>query len=225
MSSSSGCSSDGGASFTTGLQKQHYAPSEYHVGPRRPLCEKLTEEDSVSEGANSSGRNTPIDSREDEETDSTMPTQVPSVITGQTGSTGVSTFTPFTITPQGPSMTQPSMPHILMVHGSSSGNHSVARSRGQSESRKTNSVDHTHQSVLYPCSVESVGQSVVQQPMSVDSSTHVSYYCVEGGGREVGREGEGEREGGMMGEGGGEREGGIEGLRGGVGQEAHVHHG
>ena len=169
VSSSSGCSSDGGASFTTGLQKKHYAASEYHVGPRRPLCEKLTEEDSVSEGANSSGRNTPVDSREDEET---MLNQSTSVITGHTSNSGVPTFTPFTITPQGPSITQPNTPHILMVHGSSGGNSSKPGSRGQSESRKTDSVDGTHQAVLYPYSVESVSHSV--QPMSVDSSTHVS---------------------------------------------------
>lgn len=39
-----------------------YAPSEYHVGPHRPWSEKLAEEiDAHSEGADNSGRNTPVD--------------------------------------------------------------------------------------------------------------------------------------------------------------------
>lgn len=166
VSSSSGCSSDGGVSFT-GLQKKHYAPSEYHVGPRRPLCEKLTEEDSVSEGANSSGRNTPVDNLDDEETDTT-PNQDASVFAARPGNS-VPTFTPFTITPQGPSIMQPTTPHILMVSGS--GNGSVVRGREATDARKNNSVvDLTCQAVSYPYSVESVNHSV--RPMSVDSSTH-----------------------------------------------------
>ena len=188
VSSSSGCSSDGGVSFT-GLQKKHYAPSEYHVGPRRPLCEKLTEEDSVSEGANSSGRNTPVDNLDDEETDTT-PNQDASVFAARPGNS-VPTFTPFTITPQGPSIMQPTTPHILMVSGS--GNGSVVRGREATDARKNNSVvDLTCQAVSYPYSVESVNHSV--RPMSVDSSTHVSDSMWGGG---EGRGGEG-RVGGSL---------------------------
>ena len=77
VSSSSGCSSssettacaandgsdtapEGGDRHSAILKK--YAPSEYHVGPHRPWSEKLAEEiDAQSEGANNSGRNTPVD--------------------------------------------------------------------------------------------------------------------------------------------------------------------
>ena len=65
ISSSSGCSSVGDNSGPPGSvssQNQSYAPSEYHVGPRRPLVEKIAEEfDNQCEGASNSGRNTPID--------------------------------------------------------------------------------------------------------------------------------------------------------------------
>ncbi len=56
-SSSSGCSSDGDG--------RSYAPSEYHVGPQRPLSEKYGASDSRSEEANNSGRNTPNYSSDD----------------------------------------------------------------------------------------------------------------------------------------------------------------
>ena len=78
VSSSSGCSSssetttnaamDGGdtapendslSASTTQLKR--YAPSEYHVGPHRPWSEKVVDEDDQSEGADNSGRNTPVD--------------------------------------------------------------------------------------------------------------------------------------------------------------------
>lgn len=64
-SSSSGCSSvsdNSGPPGSVSSQNQSYAPSEYHVGPRRPLGVKIAEEfDNQSEGASNSGRNTPID--------------------------------------------------------------------------------------------------------------------------------------------------------------------
>lgn len=78
VSSSSGCSSasEGACTSSNGSQVQNtsYAPSEYHVGPRRPLCERLAEEiDNQSEGAINSGRNTPIDvSSEDNEENVTL---------------------------------------------------------------------------------------------------------------------------------------------------------
>ena len=172
VSSSSGCSSDS-ATSCTGLQKKTYAPSEYHVGPRQPLSEKLTEVDSVSEGANSSGRNTPVDNLEDEET-STTPNQNATVLTGPAGSE-VPSFTPFIITSQGPSITQPSTPHSLIVGGNRSTSSLIsARTRDANvHDTHKNTVDLTCQAVSYPYSVESAGHSA--QPMSVDSSTHVSY--------------------------------------------------
>ena len=43
-------------------QQKKYAPSEYHVGPHRPWSEKVVHEiDAESEGADNSGRNTPVD--------------------------------------------------------------------------------------------------------------------------------------------------------------------
>ena len=59
VSSSSGCSSDGNNGPT-----KNYAQSEYHVGPRRPISEKMAEEDNQSEGGNNSGRNTPVNGDE-----------------------------------------------------------------------------------------------------------------------------------------------------------------
>lgn len=78
VSSSSGCSSaseatanaanDGSGgevtveSVDSNGHLKKYAPSEYHVGPHRPWSEKVVDElDNQSEGADNSGRNTPID--------------------------------------------------------------------------------------------------------------------------------------------------------------------
>ena len=79
VSSSSGCSSssettanaamdgsDAGPAEYDSLraptsQRKRYAPSEYHVGPHRPFREKVVEEDDQSEGADNSGRNSPVD--------------------------------------------------------------------------------------------------------------------------------------------------------------------
>ena len=180
VSSSSGCSSDGGASFTAGLQAKNYAPTEYHVGPRRPLSEKLTEEDSVSEGANSSGRNTPVDNTEDDDdSDGTTPNQTTTVFPSVPENSRASTFTPFTITSQGPSMMHSSTPHVVMVNGDGSRRGVVAgqgSGRVRTESKKTNSVDLTCRAASYPYSVESGGHSV--RPLSVESNTHVSLCCV-----------------------------------------------
>lgn len=71
VSSSSGCSSASEGVNTSAdgsqIQNNSYAPSEYHVGPRRPLSERLADEiDNQSEGASNSGRNTPIDVRSDD---------------------------------------------------------------------------------------------------------------------------------------------------------------
>ena len=78
VGSSSGFSSasEGASTSANGSQMQgaSYAPSEYHVGPRRPLSERLADEiDDQSEGASNSGRNTPIDvSSEDNEENVTL---------------------------------------------------------------------------------------------------------------------------------------------------------
>lgn len=128
----------------------------------------------MSEGANSSGRNTPVDNLEDEETNAT-PNQSATVLTGPVGSE-VPSFTPFIITSQGPSIAQPSTPHSLMVGGNRSTNSSASTRRDASvhdNHKNTTVVDLTCQAVSYPYSVESAGHSA--QPMSVDSSTHVSY--------------------------------------------------
>ena len=71
VSSSSGCSSEGGLS-----QSKRYAPSEYHVGLRQPLSEKYADEDQQSEGASNSGRNTPIENRGEESGNLMMPSTV-----------------------------------------------------------------------------------------------------------------------------------------------------
>ena len=193
VSSSSGCSSDGGASFTTGLQMKHYAPSEYHVGPRRPLCEKLTEEDIVSEGANSSGRNTPVDSEDVEDTNPVLSNQTTSVFSSsassssssaQPGNNRLPTFTQFSITSQGPSISQPiNQGQTLTAQGCSTsaersayrpgrGNSSSDITSHQPVSSRINSVDMTCQAVSYPYSVESGGHN----PMSVESNSHVSAF-------------------------------------------------
>ena len=75
LSSTSGCSSDSGEP----PRVRRYAASEYHVGPRPTLSEKLAEEDSQPETPNNSGRNTPEDSTEKEgvvlpETITSLPT-------------------------------------------------------------------------------------------------------------------------------------------------------
>ena len=77
VSSSSGCSSssetmasaatDSGdnapessdSNRLSAINARKYAPSEYHVGPHRPWSEKVVDE--IDEGADNSGRNTPID--------------------------------------------------------------------------------------------------------------------------------------------------------------------
>lgn len=63
VSSSSGCSSYSESAPGSAASLDHsYAPSEYHVGPRRPLIDKIVEEfDTQSESPSNSGRNTPID--------------------------------------------------------------------------------------------------------------------------------------------------------------------
>ncbi len=63
VSSSSGCSSSSdGAPGSVSSINNSYAPSEYHVGPRRPLIEKIAVElDNQTESPSNSGRNTPID--------------------------------------------------------------------------------------------------------------------------------------------------------------------
>jgi hypothetical protein len=170
VSSSSGCSSDGGASFTTGLQLKNYAPSEYHVGPRRPLSEKLTEEDIVSEGANSSGRNTPVDALDGAaERDTETPRQGQGVAVyppepGRQPSRGdaAPSFTPFAITSQGPAVSQPGTASVQMAHSRSGAHVSTTGARSgpvdsawkssgglscQSASSRVNSVDLTSSSV------------------------------------------------------------------------------
>lgn len=80
VSSSSGCSSSSEMTANAAIdvgetgpdnsdsnrhsstQQKKYAPSEYHVGPHRPWSEKVVHEiDAESEGADNSGRNTPVD--------------------------------------------------------------------------------------------------------------------------------------------------------------------
>ena len=202
VSSSSGCSSDGGASFTTGLQVKNYAPSEYHVGPRRPLSEKLTEEDIVSEGANSSGRNTPVDAMDGEDDrDTDTPHQNVSVFAssasqgraatggGGSGDNVVPTFTQFAITSQGPSIVQPSTPRSLNAQSSSSTSvrHPVSTTQPHTIvvdlTKSSSSGGLTHQTVsghvggsvdpvAYPYSVDSGTHSM--HPMSEESTSHVS---------------------------------------------------
>ncbi len=57
FSSSSGLSDRGG---------KRYAPSEYHVGPQRPLHERYCGTDGKTDGGNNSGRNTPNYSSSDD---------------------------------------------------------------------------------------------------------------------------------------------------------------
>ena len=77
VSSSSGCSSSSETTANAAMDgsdtaendsnrvstthSRRYAPSEYHVGPHRPWSEKVVDEDDQSEGADNSGRNTPVD--------------------------------------------------------------------------------------------------------------------------------------------------------------------
>ncbi|CAI7993591.1 Transcription factor AP-2-epsilon [Geodia barretti] len=195
VSSSSGCSSDGGASFTTGLQVINYAPSEYHVGPRRPLSEKLTEEDIVSEGANSSGRNTPVDPMDgDDNRDTDTPHQNVSVFSTASqqqqptasGGDVVQTFTQFAITSQGPSIIQPSTPRSLMAQSGGAARHTPSglqptthaavvdltksTTSGGSGRRRVSGHIGSVDAVAYPYSVESGTHSM--HPMSEESSSH-----------------------------------------------------
>ena len=63
ISSSSGYSSE-----NTSTSKR-YAPSEYYIGPIKPLSEKIADEDKQREAACDSGRNTPTDSPGEPESD------------------------------------------------------------------------------------------------------------------------------------------------------------
>jgi hypothetical protein len=195
VSSSSGFSSDGGASFTTGLQVRNYAPSEYHVGPRRPLSEKLTEEDVVSEGANSSGRNTPVDPMDgDKDRDTDTPHQNVSVFSTASqqqqptasGGDVVQTFTQFAITSQGPSIVQPTTPRSLMVQSGGAARHTTSglqptthaavvdltksTTSGRLGHRRVSGHVGSVDAVTYPYSVESGTHSM--HPMSEESSSH-----------------------------------------------------
>ena len=65
VSSSSGCSSSSDGSVAS--LNHSYALSEYHVGPRRPLIEKITDElDNQNESPSNSGRSTLIDVRRED---------------------------------------------------------------------------------------------------------------------------------------------------------------
>ena len=167
---------------------KNYAPSEYHVGPRQPLSEKLTEEDIVSEGANSSGRNTPIDPMDGEDDrDTDTPHQNMSVFASQqsvasSGDDVAQTFTQFAITSQGPSIVQPSTPRSLMAQSGSSASHTpsgltptshsaivdLTKSSGGGRRRVSGHID----TVAYPYSVDSGTLSM--HPMSEESTSHVS---------------------------------------------------
>ena len=185
VSSSSGCSSDSG-NLIAATNLKNYAPTEYHVGPRRPLCEKLTEEESVSEGANSSGRNTPVGNLEEESgaaPNQNAPEDQPSVLLCQLPNQGPMppTFTPFLITSQGPSVSQSATHPIPLTEssggeggGGGGGTNIDPGDKGQGAT-KTGNLEATRQATSYPYSVESLTHSVPGQPLSVESSSHVSH--------------------------------------------------
>lgn len=152
VSSSSGCSSDGGN--TTAPRKKRYAPSEYYVGPIRPLSEKIADEDNQSEGASNSGRNTPTDSSSDDSGTVVMATEVGMTHNLMHNSNQVN----------GASVVAP--PDVGMQYGGTTMNDVVLprpTQQGRPHSRRVQSP--------YPFSVESLSCS---QPSSVGSNSHVS---------------------------------------------------
>ena len=155
ISSSSGCSSDGGNATTS--QAKQYAPSEYYVGPMRPLSEKIAEEDNQSEGATTSGRNTPNDiSSDDSGAIMSADVGVAQNLIVDSTTTNSSTSA---VTPLGAG-----------VHYGSNLNDVMMRrplQQGRSRGRRVQSP--------YPFSVESLSGS---QPSSVGSNSHVSLSVV-----------------------------------------------
>ena len=151
ISSSSGCSSDGGNATTS--QTKQYAPSEYYVGPMRPLSEKIADEDNQSEGATNSGRNTPNDISSDDSgtvmsTDMGVAQNL--IVDSTTANSSMSAVTPLG----------------AGVHFGSNLSDAMMRrpsQQGRSHGRHVRSP--------YPFSAESLSSS---QPSSVGSNSHVS---------------------------------------------------
>ena len=145
VSSSSGCSSDGSL-----LRSKHYAPSEYHVGPRRPISEKYADEDDQSEGATNSGRNTPNDENPADDSNVVLPSEVGVRAIGQSGlvQSGSAPYTPLSTSLLAQSATTSSSQQPIQQQRRTSSNHSP-----------------------YPFSVESLSCG---QPSSVGSTSQVS---------------------------------------------------
>ena len=154
VSSSSGCSSDGGN--TSAPRKRRYAPSEYYVGPIRPLSEKIADEDNQSEGANNSGRNTPTDSSSDDSGTVVMATEVGMTHNLMHSSNQVNA-----------SVVAPS--EVGMQYGTAM-NDAVLRRPSQQGGAHGRQVQSP-----YPFSVESLSCS---QPSSVGSNSHVSLISI-----------------------------------------------
>ena len=151
ISSSSGCSSDGGNATTS--QTKQYAPSEYYVGPMRPLSEKIADEDNQSEGATNSGRNTPIDISSDD--------------SGTVMSTDMGVAQNLIVESTTVNSSASAVPLGAGVHYGSNLNDSMMRrpsQQGRSRGRHVRSP--------YPFSAESLSSS---QPSSVGSNSHVSH--------------------------------------------------
>ena len=145
VSSSSGCSSDGSLS-----QSKHYAPSEYHVGPRRPISEKYADEDDQSEGATNSGRNTPNENPSDD-ANVVLPSEVGVRAVGQSGlvQSGSAPYTPLSTS-------------LLAAQSTTA---AASQQPGQQQRRTSSNYSP------YPFSVESLSCG---QPSSVGSTSQVS---------------------------------------------------
>lgn len=144
VSSSSGCSSDGSLS-----QSKHYAPSEYHVGPRRPISEKYADEDDQRRGYEL-GRNTPNENPSDD-ANVVLPSEVGVRAVGQSGlvQSGSAPYTPLSTS-------------LLAAQSTTA---AASQQPGQQQRRTSSNYSP------YPFSVESLSCG---QPSSVGSTSQVS---------------------------------------------------
>ena len=152
VSSSSGCSSDGSMS-----RSKHYAPSEYHVGPRRPIIERYADEDDQSEGATNSGRNTPNDDTEDD-SNVILPSEV-----------GVRAIGPSSLIQSGSAPYTPLSTSMLAQSATTASQQQIPPPQQQQQQQQQSSSNSNHSP--YPFSVESLSCG---QPSSVGSTSQVS---------------------------------------------------
>ncbi|KAL5456992.1 hypothetical protein EMCRGX_G034222 [Ephydatia muelleri] len=180
LSSTSGCSSDSGDP----PRAKRYAASEYHVGPRPTLSEKLAEEDSQPETPNNSGRNTPEDSAEKEGVvlaESLLPTT--SFLTSESQSsmsllTGEHVPSPFTIESlsrsEAPSIHPTSKHYNASMERPSSGISSMSSSLSSRDSTPDPEEPEVYKDVIKPTTTTITSSS----SSSSTSVTGADIFCL-----------------------------------------------